>query len=107
MGSRPLAQSRGAREEPPALLTRTLTDYAREMNDAPERLRASLTRLARLYARSGLEVTDFHALMHAARVTALARGNIEKEAERGTPYGTPKNRLPYWFTVLEGLALSS
>lgn len=60
------------------------------------------TRALRLWAASRLDDQAFGRLMQEARLVAQRRGNIERDATDGSPPGT-KNRMPYFFAVLEDL----
>jgi len=74
-----------------------------EMGDeAP--LEASLSRMVNLYVDSGLQLEDFVALIDEARAITKRRStSITKTSSRqGTPW-RGKNRMPYFFGVLEDL----
>lgn len=66
--------------------------------------RSNRTRALRLWAESGMDEQTFADMMQEARLIALKRGNITREAveDVGAPPGT-KNRMPYFFAVLEDL----
>jgi hypothetical protein len=56
----------------------------------------------RLWHESGLPEDAFVVVLHEARRITQQRGNIEREATDGSPEGT-KNRMPYYFKVVEDL----
>jgi len=60
------------------------------------------TRALRLWADSGLDDDLFVDMMYESRRVAQARGNIARAATDGSIQGT-KNRMPYFFSVLERL----
>ncbi len=64
--------------------------------------RSNCTRALRLWGTSNLGEDEFIALLHEARGITQRRGNIERAATDGSPEGT-KNRMPYYFSVVEGL----
>jgi phage replication O-like protein O len=84
-----------------ASISRLTMDLSVQFHDQ-EHDRSNRGRALRLWERSGLSEDEFVALMYEARATALRAPNIEREARDGSPPGT-KNRMPYWFAVLEDM----
>ncbi len=78
-------------------------DLARELRDeAP--ISVSVTRLLNLYVKSGLPLEDFVARMMAARLTTQKRtGAITKRAAQAEGMIGTKNKMPYFFGVLDDL----
>ncbi len=76
-------------------------DYTRLFHDGDHE-RPNRSRALRLWAESNLPEQQFVDLMHQARKITQARGNIARDATDGSPSGT-KNRMPYYFSVLEDL----
>jgi hypothetical protein len=68
--------------------------------------RSNGTRAMRLWRESRLDEDAFVDLLHEARRITQQRGNIEREATDGSPEGT-KNRMPYYFMVLEDLVAAT
>ena len=66
--------------------------------------RSNRTRALRLWAESDLDEQTFADMMQEARLIAIKRGNIEKDATDGSgAFDGTKNRMPYFFAVLEDL----
>jgi len=66
--------------------------------------RSNRTRALRLWAESDLDEQTFADMMQEARLIAMKRGNIEKDATDGSgAFDGTKNRMPYFFAVLEDL----
>jgi hypothetical protein len=66
--------------------------------------RSNRTRALRLWAESGLDERTFAELMQEARLIAMKRGNIEKDAtDSSSAFAGTKNRMPYFFAVLQDL----
>lgn len=76
-------------------------DYTRLFHDGDHE-RPNRSRALRLWAETDLTEQQFVDLMHQARKITQARGNIARDATDGSPVGT-KNRMPYYFSVLEDL----
>lgn len=86
-----------------ALISQRIVDLSLLFHDR-ERQRSNRTRALRLWAESGLGEQTFADMVQEARLIAMKRGNIEKGATDGSGKldGT-KNRMPYFFAVLEDL----
>jgi hypothetical protein len=95
----------GKRVKPPEWLSSYITDFSREFHDE-QAIRSNLTRAAHLFARAKVDNATFVERLYAARRITQGRGNIRKRsqvgASRSWPPGYP-NRMPYFFSVLEGL----
>lgn len=83
----------------------TITDYvedlAREFNDEAT-LAVSVSRAVNLYERAGVDLDGFvEALLAARASTKVHSANIQKQASRGGGLGPAKNRMAYFFAVLE------
>ena len=78
-------------------------DIARELHDeAP--LPSSVGRALNLYGTARLTPDEFVAAMMAARATAQRRtANIRKQRVGGQGTLAAKNKMPYFFAVLEEL----
>lgn len=76
-------------------------DYTRLFHDGDHE-RPNRSRALRLWAECGFSEQRFVEVMHEARRITQSRGNIARDATDGSPAGT-KNRMPYFFTVLEDL----
>jgi hypothetical protein len=74
--------------------------FADELHDDPKLLNSVVTRATNLWTSSGLSEEAFRALLFDARTRAKQRGNIHKAAH-DNPY--QRNRVPYFFAVLESL----
>jgi hypothetical protein len=88
-----------------ALVSQRMSDLSRLFHDE-EHQRSNRTRALRLWAGSDLDEQTFLDMIQEARVIAMKRGNIEKEAADGRgggPYVGTKNRMPYFFAVLEDI----
>lgn len=83
-------------------IARITQDFSTQFHDR-DHVRSNRGRALRLWDRSGLNEKEFVECMYEARTIALRAGNIELDATDGSPAGT-KNRMPYWFAVLEDLA---
>jgi Bacteriophage replication protein O len=68
--------------------------------------RSNGTRAMRLWRGSRLDEDAFVDFLHEARRITQQRGNIERDATDGSPEGT-KNRMPYYFKVLEDLVAAT
>jgi hypothetical protein len=76
-----------------------IVDRAREFNDSAP-LKSSTTRAWNLYQRSGLSIEAFTERIFQARaLTQEGSGRITK-VDGGSEYG-PKQKMPYFFAVLE------
>lgn len=80
----------------PAQLSTLMSDLSREFNDSHS-APSNLSRIANLYAKSGLGSENFAYLMQEAR-KKTARAAVSKTAANGH-----KVRTPYFFTVLNEL----
>jgi hypothetical protein len=84
------------------LIAQVIAGYSILFHDRKHE-RSNGTRAMRLWHESGVDEQIFVALLHEARRVTQQRGNIEREATDGSPEGT-KNRMPYYFRVVEDLA---
>jgi hypothetical protein len=84
-----------------AYVAELVNDFSQRFHDAPH-AQSNRTRALRLWAKSGLDDATFGEIMQQARQLTHQRGNIARDATDGSPAGT-KNRMPYFFTVLEDL----
>lgn len=84
-----------------ARISQVLRDLSRQFHDQ-EHERSNRTRGLRLWAASGLDEGDYVDLLYEARTVTQGKGNIERDATDGSPQGT-KNRMPYFFSVVEDL----
>jgi len=82
-------------------ITDYISDFAREFNDqAP--LSSSVARAVNLYQRAGVDVELFvDMLLQARAATKQHSTRIRKNADAGTPWGGSKNRMAYFFSVVE------
>ncbi len=81
-----------------------IVDFAREFNDeAP--VTSSVSRAMNLYRRAGVTLDDFIDMLYAARAATKERtGGIRKTSGTGgAAFGGSKNRMAYFFAVLEDL----
>lgn len=81
-----------------------ITDCAIEMGDeAP--LPSSVTRTYNIYRQSGMPIEAFVSFLYEARaLTKEYSGNVKKEtAGPAGPFGPGKNKMPYFFSILEEL----
>jgi hypothetical protein len=80
-------------------------DFARELNDeAP--LSSSVSRAHNLWRRSGIPIETFSSLLYEARsLTQEHSAGVRKTSqENGTgPWGPQKNKMAYYFAILEQL----
>jgi len=76
-----------------------ITQFSAEFHDE-EHTTSNVTRTMRLLKASGLPEPDFGTYLYQARGMAKSRGNIEKVAAGHAPL---KNRMPYFFSVVEDL----
>jgi hypothetical protein len=82
-----------------------VAELAKDLSDKfhdEDHAASNRTRALRLWARSGLDEQTFAALMQEARMVTHRRGDIQRDADGEHPQGT-KNRMPYFFAVLEDL----
>jgi len=85
------------------LVSQRIIDLSLLFHDR-DRQRSNRTRALRLWAGSGLGEQTFADMMQEARLIAMERGNIEKDATDGSAaFDGTKNRMPYFFAVLEDL----
>jgi hypothetical protein len=80
-----------------------ISDFARELGDGAK-LSSSVTRAVNLYRRSGRDIGGFTSAMYEARSrTKEYTANIKKrQPSEGGGY-TAKNKMPYFFGILEQL----
>jgi hypothetical protein len=99
----------GRRGRPPGSLAEReqlqgyLADFARELrDDAP--LPATITRVLNLFRRAGTPATEWADYLYRARaITQERTAQIRSgPTESGRPW-SPKNKIPYFFAVLEDL----
>lgn len=79
-------------------LDELIEDITHELND-PNHLKSNVTRARRLFMSSGLSAEDFQEEIYEARDRAKKRTGIRHNGEQ--PF--TKNRMPYFFKVLESL----
>jgi len=85
------------------LVSRQASDLSFLFHDQDHQ-RSNRTRALRLWAESNLDEQMFADMMQEARLIAMKRGNIEKDATDGSStFDGAKNRMPYFFAVLEDL----
>ncbi len=78
-------------------------DYAREFNDQAK-LKASTTRAFNLYRQAGVALDDFSATLGEARaITQEQTAAIRARVDDGTTAFPRKNKMAYFFAVLEDL----
>ena len=88
-----------------AIIGRLITDFTREMGDAPDLLLPNISRTLGLWQRSGLDETTFIGRLYAARKRVLSSATLiwyKRQTTDGQPSDYP-NRMPYFFRVLENL----
>ena len=84
------------------LIGRYVDDYARELRDEAPRS-SSISRAVNLYLASDLTLEDFVVALMAARETTQRRtATIHKSSAKSELAGL-KNKMPYFFGVLESL----
>jgi len=97
------ASSRERRRRQPSKATpfieALITQFSAEFHDE-EHTTSNVTRTMRLLKASGLPESDFGTYLYQARGMVKSRGNIEKVAAGHAPL---KNRMPYFFSVVEDL----
>ncbi len=102
----PLEQSNSRRTSTLKKERGTITDYiedlAREFNDEAS-LAVSTSRATNLYSRAGVSLDEFiDALLAARAATKEHSGAIRKTTDKhGSRLGPAKNRMAYFFAVLE------
>ena len=79
-----------------------LEDFAPELGDEAS-LPSTVSRAVNLFHRAHVSVADFTQAMYAARaITKERSASIRRERREASGWGTPdKNRMPYFFAVLE------
>jgi hypothetical protein len=84
------------------VITDYVSDLAREMNDEAS-LSSSVSRTMNLYRRAAVDLDDFtDALLGARAATKQHSASIRKQSDaNGTLIGPTKNRMAYFFAVLE------
>jgi hypothetical protein len=84
------------------MITDYVEDLAREFNDEAT-LAASVARAVNLYDRAGLDLDAYIEAITAARASTKVHSvNIQKQSTRGGgAFGPAKNRMAYFFAVLE------
>lgn len=83
-----------------AHISQVATDLSSLFHDQ-EHEKSNRTRTLRLWIESGLEEETFVAMMYEAR-TITQKRLVKKDATDGSISGV-KNRMPYYFRVLEDL----
>jgi hypothetical protein len=98
--SRRTRRATPAYDEDREVILAYISDFSREFSDrAP--LKSSTTRALNLYRQSGLSREAFIAALYQARVVTKERtAAIRGAGEEGTASG-PKNKMAYYFSVLE------
>lgn len=78
-------------------------DFAREFNDqAP--LVSSISRAYNLWHRSGISIEAFSSFMYEARaLTNEYSARVRKTDDKSSGWGPQKNKMAYYFAILEGL----
>ena len=97
-----------AQKKERATIVDYVEDLAREFNDEAS-LTVSTSRAMNLYERAGVGLGEFvEALLAARAATKEHSGGIRKQSGKGgTTFGPGKNRMAYFFAVLEdGLGLA-
>lgn len=84
-----------------ALIAQVMAGYSALFHDRTHE-RSNNTRVMRLWQESRIAEQAFVDILHEARRITQQRGNIDREATDGSPEGT-KNRMPYYFKVVEDL----
>jgi len=90
-------------------LMQFVQDFGREFNDAAS-LRSSTSRMANLYHRTGLPMEQFIAHLYAARTITQERTSAIRTTAGDSDASWRKNKMSYFFAVLEkrlGLSLSA
>jgi hypothetical protein len=84
------------------IIAEYIEDYAREFHDEAS-LASSAARAGNLYQRADIALEAFvEALQGARSLTKMHSANIQKQAAiGGAAFGPPKNRMAYFFAVLE------
>lgn len=86
-----------------SVITDYVSDLAREFNDESS-LPATVGRATRVYERAGVDLDTFvDTLLGARAVTKQHSAGIRKETEGGTAVAPTKNRMAYFFAVLEDM----
>lgn len=86
-----------------SVITDYLSDLAREFNDESS-LPATVGRATRIYERAGVGLDTFvDTLLGARAVTKQHSASIRKESEGGMALPPTKNRMAYFFAVLEDM----
>jgi hypothetical protein len=94
---------REARNQERNVILDYVEDLAREFNDEAS-LTASTSRMVKLYHRSGLDLERFIEVTLAARAATKERSSsIRKQVGNANMSFSRKNRMPYFFTVLEDM----
>ena len=94
---------REARNQERNVIVDYVEDLAREFNDEAS-LTASTSRMVKLYYRSGLDLERFIEVTLAARAATKERSSsIRKQVGNADMSFSRKNRMPYFFTVLEDM----
>ena len=94
---RPSRQEQEARQA----ITSYIEDFSRELGDqAP--LKSSVTRAINLMQRAGVDLETFIGVLYEARsVTKEHTVSIRTTAEGGNGRFSPKNKMAYYFAVVE------
>ena len=82
-------------------ITDYINDFAREFNDQAS-LGSSVARAMNLYQRAGADLQGFVDILLQARAATKQRATrIRKDADVASPWGGSKNRMAYFFSVVE------
>ncbi len=82
-------------------ITDYISDFAREFNDQAS-LGSSVARAMNLYQRAGTDLEGFVDILLQARAATKQRSTrIRKDADVAIPWGGSKNRMAYFFSVVE------
>jgi hypothetical protein len=83
-------------------IARTISDFSQQVFHDEEHIASNIAQAHNLWKASGLSEEEFVSLLHAAKATTLKKsGSIKRVADERTGL---KNRAPYFFAVLKGLA---
>ena len=104
-GIAPAAGSRGRYGAERQRILGFVEEFAREFNDeAP--LSSSVSRAYNLWQRSGIPIEAFSSFMYEARsLTQEHSASVQKTSQKegSGPWAPPKNKMAYYFAILEQL----
>lgn len=101
------AESGTPRGRPPdearQIITSYIADFAPELGDEAK-LPVTISRAVNLYKRSGIEIGQFTGLLYEARSRCKEyTATIKKERKSDDGWYAGKNKIPYFFAILEEL----